>query len=49
MHHIGDYVEILVRPDGATFRGILQDFNDDYVLINGYGFPCEDIITMVPA
>jgi hypothetical protein len=26
--HIGDFVQVVMRPDGAQFEGILQDFTD---------------------
>jgi hypothetical protein len=42
---IGDYVEILCC-DGARFVGVLQDFTEDYVLLNGYGYALDMILVM---
>jgi hypothetical protein len=42
---VGDYVEILTK-DGATFRGVLQDFTEVYFILNGCGFPHEDVVSM---
>lgn len=42
---IGDWVEIVCH-DGASFAGVLQDFNADYLLLNGYGFPIADVVVM---
>lgn len=43
--HTGDYVRIKCR-DGAEFEGVLQDFTEDYLLLNGCGFAAEDVINM---
>lgn len=40
----GDWVEIICR-DGARFAGVL-DWTDGLVLLNGYGFPHEDVVVM---
>jgi hypothetical protein len=40
--HVGDYVEVEC-PDGAVFQGILQDIQDHYVLVNGYGYAAEGL------
>lgn len=48
---IGDLVQILTK-DGATFSGVLQEFDWDsrqFVIISGYGFPLDDIVHIVPA
>lgn len=42
---IGDFVQIMCK-DGATFKGVIQDFTEDYVLLNGCGYMLEDIVTM---
>lgn len=47
-HAVGSYVEIQTE-DGSIFSGVLQDFTDDYVVLNGYGFPLDDIEEMWPA
>ncbi len=41
----GEWVEFICQ-DGVEFEGILEDFTDDYVIVNGRGFPCEDIAVM---
>ena len=43
---LGDYVEVELRPDGSVFSGVLMFFNDDYVVLNGYGYPHETIAEM---
>lgn len=35
--HQGDYVRLKCE-DGAEFEGVLQDINDDFVMLNGFGF-----------
>jgi hypothetical protein len=49
---VGDYVSILCK-DGSTFEGVLQDFDNDcpvpWFLLNGCGFPFEDVVSMTPA
>lgn len=35
---VGDFIEVQC-VDGAVFRGVLMDFADDYVIVNGYGYP----------
>lgn len=51
-HKIGDYVSILCK-DGAVFKGVLQDFDNEceapWFLLNGLGFPFEDVVSMEPA
>ena len=42
---VGDWVEIVCH-DGQRFRGVLQLLNLQYAVINGCGFPCEDIRLM---
>ena len=42
---IGDYVEIVCH-DGAVFKGVLQDFTRYYFILNGCGFPFEDVRVM---
>lgn len=46
---IGDYVLVIMRPDGAVFTGILTDWllgPGGYIEVNGCGFPHEDVATM---
>jgi hypothetical protein len=45
---LGDHVQIICH-DGAVFQGIITGFTEDYVLINGCGFPLADIRAMMPA
>jgi hypothetical protein len=40
---IGDFIE-LICADGKTFRGVLMDFSDNYLVITpGLGFPFDSI------
>ena len=43
---IGDFVQVVMRPDGAVFEGVLTDFDAVAVYVNGCGFPQEDVATM---
>ena len=45
---VGDFVRIKCE-DGAEFEGVLQDFTEDYVILNGYGFAEGLIEDMWPA
>lgn len=40
---VGDPAEILCH-DGRVFTGIVNALEDDYMLLNGCGFPYEDIV-----
>jgi hypothetical protein len=42
---VGDYVRIKT-DDGAEFEGVLQDFTEDYLLLNGYGFASDTVKEM---
>lgn len=42
---VGDYVRIKCFDD-AEFEGVLQDFTEDYLLLNGYGFASDDVVDM---
>jgi hypothetical protein len=39
---VGTWVEVACL-DGMVYRGVLQDFTDDYVIVNGCGFPLSMI------
>ena len=43
---IGESVLVRMR-DGARFSGLLTDFSDDLIFINGLGFPRDDIKNLV--
>ena len=47
---IGDYVRIICK-DGAVFTGVIMGMSEDfqYIILNGCGFPTEDIVAMEPA
>lgn len=44
MWDVGEWVKITCKPGNMVYRGILQEIRDDYLVINGCGFPVEDII-----
>ena len=39
---LGDFIKITLR-DGAVFSGVVNRVDLQYVVLNGYGFPIEDI------
>jgi hypothetical protein len=42
---IGDKVELICR-DGARFKGWIDDWTTQYVVVDGRGFPNEDIVCL---
>lgn len=44
---LGDSVELIVGPDMARFTGVLTDWDEVAIYVNGLGFPREDIREMV--
>jgi hypothetical protein len=44
---VGDFVQIVVKPDGAVFTGVLIDFTPAFITLSGpRAFPAEDVMTM---
>jgi hypothetical protein len=41
--HIGAKVRVTLRTDGFQYEGVLTDFDDVAIYINGLGFPRDDI------
>jgi hypothetical protein len=46
--YVGDRVELIMGPDKARFDGVLTNWDDVAVYVNGLGFPQEDILEMNP-
>lgn len=46
--YLGDSVEIAMLPDCKVFTGILTNWDDIAIYINGLGFPREDILDLNP-
>ncbi len=46
-YHVGDWVEF-VMEDGKFFEGILDDFDEVAIYVNGLGYPMSSILTMNP-
>jgi hypothetical protein len=47
-YHVGDWVTIIMRPDKKVFEGIVDDFDQWALYVNGQGFPWDDILVMDP-
>lgn len=43
-YHIGDLVEVIMSPDKRRFEGLLDDWDDNAIYVNGLGFPWNDIL-----
>lgn len=36
---VGDWIVLVMNKDGKVFEGILDEIHQDYLVVNGQGFP----------
>lgn len=46
--YLGDRVELVMATDKAKFHGVLSNWDDIAIYVNGLGFPIEDVEDIYP-